>query len=45
MQIHHTGYIVLCVFWYWCGALDTAPLERREKYYMHTGKFRLQTAY
>lgn len=41
----HPGYIVLCGFFYWSGALDTAPVERQEKYYMHSGKFRLQTAY
>merc|ERR1712232_656862 len=44
-NVHHTGYIVLCVFFWWTGAFATAPIERREKYYMHSPKFRLQTAY
>eukprot|EP00435_Cladocopium_sp_Y103_P010978 s945_g2.t2 len=44
-NVHHTGYIVLCVFFWWTGAFSTAPMERREKYYMHSPKFRLQTAY
>merc|ERR1712226_217879 len=44
-NVHHTGYIVLCAFFWWTGAFATAPIERREKYYMHSGKFRLQTAY
>ncbi|CAK0805470.1 unnamed protein product [Prorocentrum cordatum] len=44
-NVHHTGYIVLCVFFWWTGAFATAPMERREKYYMHSPKFRLQTAY
>ncbi|CAE8724140.1 unnamed protein product [Polarella glacialis] len=44
-NVHHTGYIVLCVFFWWTGAFSTAPIERREKYYMHSPKFRLQTAY
>merc|ERR1711862_778000 len=43
-NIHHTGYIVLCVFFWWTGAFATAPMERREKYYMHSPKFRLQSA-
>merc|ERR1711957_748272 len=44
-NVHHTGYIVLCAFFWWTGAFSTAPIERREKYYVHSGKFRLQTAY
>ena len=57
-KVHHTGYIVLCVFFWWfqpqnfwsypylhrfspffrTGAFSTAPMERREKYYMHSPK-------
>eukprot|EP00928_Gymnodinium_smaydae_P086740 TRINITY_DN7117_c0_g2_i4.p2 TRINITY_DN7117_c0_g2~~TRINITY_DN7117_c0_g2_i4.p2 ORF type:complete len:193 (+),score=49.52 TRINITY_DN7117_c0_g2_i4:161-739(+) len=44
-NVHHTGYIVLCFFFWWTGAFSTAPIERREKYYMHSPKFRLQSAY
>lgn len=44
-NVHHSGYIAVCVFFWWCGALDTAPLERQDKYYMHSAKFRMQTAY
>jgi len=44
-NIHHTGYIVLCGFFWYSGMFDTAPVERREKYYMHSPKFRLQSAY
>merc|ERR1719169_120166 len=44
-NIHHTGYIVLLTFFWWTGAFSTAPIERREKYYMHSPKFRLQSAY
>merc|ERR1719195_485018 len=44
-NVHHTGYIVLAAFFWWTGAFATAPIERREKYYMHSPKFRLQTAY
>eukprot|EP00811_Abedinium_folium_P009939 NODE_19192_length_855_cov_4.177198.p2 GENE.NODE_19192_length_855_cov_4.177198~~NODE_19192_length_855_cov_4.177198.p2 ORF type:complete len:209 (-),score=51.61 NODE_19192_length_855_cov_4.177198:155-781(-) len=44
-NVHHTGYIVLCAFFWWTGAFATAPIERREKHYMHSPKFRMQTAY
>eukprot|EP00746_Dinoflagellata_sp_MGD_P161693 gnl/MRDRNA2_/MRDRNA2_88929_c0_seq1.p1 gnl/MRDRNA2_/MRDRNA2_88929_c0~~gnl/MRDRNA2_/MRDRNA2_88929_c0_seq1.p1 ORF type:complete len:197 (+),score=25.93 gnl/MRDRNA2_/MRDRNA2_88929_c0_seq1:68-658(+) len=44
-NIHHTGYIGLLIFFWWTGSFSTAPIERREKYYMHSPKFRLQTAY
>mmetsp|Transcript_94581 Transcript_94581/g.164098 ORF Transcript_94581/g.164098 Transcript_94581/m.164098 type:complete len:200 (-) Transcript_94581:84-683(-) len=44
-NIHHTGYLVLCVFFFWTGAFAAAPVERQDKYYMHSAKFRLQTAY
>ncbi len=44
-NIHHSGYLAVCFFFWYCGALDTAPLERREKYYMNSAKFRMQTAY
>merc|ERR1719321_60514 len=44
-NVHHTGYLVLVGFFFWTGAFATAPVERREKYYMHTPKFRLQSAY
>merc|ERR1719148_671267 len=44
-NVHHSGYIVLCIFFWWTGAFATAPMERREKYYMHSPKFRLQSAY
>eukprot|EP00397_Hematodinium_sp_SG-2012_P034171 GEMP01036610.1.p1 GENE.GEMP01036610.1~~GEMP01036610.1.p1 ORF type:complete len:194 (+),score=39.99 GEMP01036610.1:53-634(+) len=44
-NVHHTGYIVLCGFFWWTGAFDSAPVERREKYYMHSPKFRLHTAF
>jgi len=44
-NIHHSGYIVLCGFFWWCGAFDTAPIVRQEKFYMHSPKFRLQTMY
>lgn len=44
-NIHHSGYIAVTLFFYWCGCLDTAPLERREKHYLHSAKFRMQTAY
>ncbi|CAD7932528.1 unnamed protein product [Amoebophrya sp. A25] len=44
-NVHHSGYIAVCLFFWYCGCLDTAPLERREKYYMNSAKFRMQTAY
>eukprot|EP00747_Dinoflagellata_sp_TGD_P164125 gnl/TRDRNA2_/TRDRNA2_183614_c0_seq1.p2 gnl/TRDRNA2_/TRDRNA2_183614_c0~~gnl/TRDRNA2_/TRDRNA2_183614_c0_seq1.p2 ORF type:complete len:200 (+),score=39.60 gnl/TRDRNA2_/TRDRNA2_183614_c0_seq1:68-667(+) len=44
-NVHHTGYIVLLGFFYWTGAFSTAPTERQEKYYMHSPKYRLQSAY
>merc|ERR1711862_1045677 len=44
-NVHHTGYLVLCGFFFWTGAFSTAPIERQEKYYMHTPKFRLRSAY
>jgi len=44
-SIHHTGYIVLLAFFWWTGAFSTAPIERQERYYMHSAKYRLQSCW
>mmetsp|Transcript_37585 Transcript_37585/g.82216 ORF Transcript_37585/g.82216 Transcript_37585/m.82216 type:complete len:192 (+) Transcript_37585:49-624(+) len=44
-SLHHTGMITACVFFWWWGAFDTAPIERRDQYYMNGPRFRMHSAY
>ncbi|EER05528.1 conserved hypothetical protein [Perkinsus marinus ATCC 50983] len=44
-SVHHAGLLFSMAFFWWTGWFDTAPVERRDKYYMNGAKFRLQSAY
>jgi len=44
-SLHHVGFIGIAGFCYWTGMFDTAPIQRRDKYYMNSAKFRIQSAY
>jgi len=42
---HYSGMLVFLGFCWWTGMFDTAPLERRDKYYMQSAKYRMHCAY
>merc|ERR1711904_372621 len=44
-SLHHVGFIGIAGFCWWVGWFQTAPVQRRDKYYMNSAKFRIQSAY
>jgi hypothetical protein len=44
-SLHHVGFLGIAGFCWWVGWFQTAPVQRRDKYYMNSAKFRIQSAY
>lgn len=43
-SVHHVGFMGVCLFFWWVGWFDTAPIERRDKFYMNSERFKLHCA-